>query len=153
MLKPSSEYFVAKPRSTRLPDDLPGEAAGSTGLFIFRSPHPDAAPREQWDRLMRDHGAQLEFASPIMIDDAGREMLPTGKVVVQFNSTPARDFLQQFETMYGLRYLKTNEFAANELSFQPVGSDFYLPELLTRLKANSIVKLAAPETMARYSRL
>jgi hypothetical protein len=149
----SSEYFVVKPRSTRLPDALMGEPAGSDGLFVLRSPHMDAAPRQQWDRLMREHGQHLEFAAPIMVDDNGREMVPTGVVVVQFNHAPIGDDLARFATGYGLRHTGSNEFSANELRFRAIGNDTYLPDLIERLKSDQNVKHAAPETMGRYTRL
>jgi hypothetical protein len=153
MATASSQYFVVKPKSSRLPDCLQAVPAGTTGLFVYRSSSPETAPRLQWDRLMRDYGEQLEFASPVMVDRRGREMLPTGKVVVQFHNPPTAEAVHQFGAIFGLRYLTTNEFAANQLTFEPAGKSEYLPDLIRRLESNSNVKFAAPETLGRFSRL
>jgi hypothetical protein len=153
MATASSEYFVVKPIAADPPGDLTAEPAGSTGLFVFRSPSPSAAPRNGWDRLMREYGDRLQFASPVMVDDRGRQMLPTGKIVVQFHAPPSGEALRQFEKTYGLRYLKTNEFKREQLSFEALEKATYPPDLIARLKSDSNIKLAAPETMARYSRV
>jgi hypothetical protein len=60
--------------------------------------------------------------------------------------------LEQFEKTYGLRYLKTNEFKPEQLSFETLDKATYPPDLIARLKGDSTIKLAVPETMARYSR-
>jgi hypothetical protein len=149
----SSEYFVVKPKSADLPQELTAEAAGSTGLFVFRNPTPSTAPREVWDRLMREYGNHLEFVAPVMVDDRGRQMLPTGKIVVQFYSSPSDEALKQFEKNYGLRYLKANEFKREQLSFEAMDKATYPPDLIAKLKSDQNIKLAVAETMARYTRV
>lgn len=153
MASVSSEYFVLKPSSMGLPDGLPTRAVGSTGLFVFRSPCPEATPRQQWDQLICDYSHLLDFAAPLIIDDKGREMLPTGNIVVQFKRPFTVEVLQKFESTYRLHCLRSNEFVPNELIFQLVGNDVYLPDLIAQLTSDSNVTFAAPETLARYSSL
>jgi hypothetical protein len=153
MATASSEYFVVKPTSAGPPENLPVEPAGSTGLFVFRNSTPSTGPRQEWDRLMREYGDHIEFVAPVMVDDKGGQMLPTGKIVVQFYSPPSGEALQQFEKTYRLRYLKTNEFKREQLSFEALDKTTYPPDLIATLRSDSNIKLAAPETMARYSRV
>ncbi|HEY2391200.1 MAG TPA: hypothetical protein VGK22_08495 [Candidatus Angelobacter sp.] len=151
---PSSEYFVIKPKSGNLPAGLPAEAAGSTGLYIFRSPAPDVSAREQWDQLIRQYGDQIDFASPVILDGQGQQLLPTGKIVVQFHEPPSRETLHLFEDSHGLRYLKTNEFKREQLSFEARDNKtIYQPDLIAKLKDDPNVRLAVPETMARFQRV
>jgi len=150
MAIPSTEFFVVKPKAG-LPATLPAEAVGS-GLFVFRNPTPSAGPRQEWDRLMREYGDMLEFAAPVMVDSKGRQMLPTGKIVVQFRNPPLGEALPGFEKTYGLRYLKTNEFIPQQLSFEALDKKIYPPDLIARLNSNADIELASPETMSLYSR-
>jgi hypothetical protein len=150
---PSSGSFLVKPKSGRIPKGLTGEAAGSAGLFVVRSPNPSVAPRHQWDLLMHDYGDQFEFAAPVMADDQGRLMVPTGKIVVQFQKALSCEDVQEFAKSYGLLYLKTNEFAPNQVYFGSRNKEDYLPDMIARLQSDSRVIFAVPETMARYSRL
>jgi hypothetical protein len=154
MFVPSSEYFVVKPKSAGLPAGLPAEAAGSTGLFVFRNATPAVGAREEWDRLMREYGDEIEFAAPVMVDDQGQQSLPTGKIVVLFHDPPSGEALKRFEDCYGLRYLKTNEFKREQLSFEARDHKAtYPPELIARLEGDRNIKLAVPETMAQYRRV
>jgi hypothetical protein len=153
MSVPSSEYFVIKPKSGSLPAGLPGEAAGSTGLFVIRSATPAAGAREEWNRLMREYGDEIEFAAPVLIDNRGQQSLPTGKIVVQFRDPPSGATLRQFEESYGLRYLKANEFKREQLSFEARDHKAtYPPDLISRLEDEQNIKLAVPETVGRYRR-
>jgi hypothetical protein len=154
MSVPSSEYFVIKTKSGGLPEGLPGEAAGSTGLFVFRSATPAANAREGWNRLMREYGDKIEFASPVLVDDHGQHSLPTGKIVVQFHDPPSGEAVRQFEDSYGLRYVRTSEFNREQLSFEARDHKAtYPPELITSLRNDRNIKLAAPETIALYQRV
>lgn len=152
MVVPSPEYFVIKPKAG-LPAGLPAEPAGSTGLFVVQNPAHTADPRDEWDKLMQKYGEELEFAAPVMVDDHGRQSLPTGKIVVQFRDPPSGEALQQFENSYGLRYLKTNEFRRGQLSFDVRDQRaVYQPDLIARLGRDQNIKLAAPETVSQYRR-
>jgi len=148
----SSQYFVLKPKSDALPAEVPAEPAGSSGLFVLRNDTPTSSPRQGWDRLMRKYGEHLDFASPVLVDDRGRHMLPTGKIVVQFRDAPSGEVLRQFEDTYGVRYLKTNEFKREQLTFDLRDKETYPPDLIARLKSDGNVKLAEPETMSQFLR-
>jgi hypothetical protein len=148
----SSEYFVVKPKSARLPDDLPAEFVGPSGLFVLYCPDQRTTPRQQWEKLVHDYGDLLKFVSPVMLDDKGQQMLPTGKIIVQFHTTPTLRDLKQFEERYDLHDAKVNEFANNQFSFDATDLRIYLPDLVAELQADGEIKLAAPETFAKYSR-
>jgi hypothetical protein len=154
MAAESSQYFVLRPKPVGLPPELPAEPAGSTGLFVFRNATPAADAREEWHRLIREYGDRIEFAAPVMVDRQGRQMLPTGRMVVEFYNSPTSETLEQLQNAYGLRYLTTNEFKKEQVSFEARDPKaVYPPDLLAKLASDSRVKLAMPETMARYSRL
>lgn len=153
MVAESSQYFVFRPKSAGLPPGLPAEPAGSTGLFVFSNATPAADAREEWNRLIREYGDQIEFAAPVIVDSQGRQMLPTGRIVVEFYNSPTNETLEQLQNTYHLRYIKTNEFKKEQVSFEALDPKaVYPPDLLAKLASDSKVKLAAPETMARYSR-
>jgi hypothetical protein len=154
MSYPSSKYFVIKPKLPGLPAGLPAEAAGSTGLFVFQPSTPTSDPREEWHKLMNEFGDDIDFAAPVVVDDQGQQSLPTGKIVLQFQDPPSGEALRQFENSYGLKYLATNEFKGEQLTFEARDNrETYQPELIERLKDDRNIKLAVPETMARYRRV
>ena len=130
MTDSSSEYFVVKPKSADLPAELTAEPAGSTGLFVLRNSSPSTGPRREWDRLMREYGEHLDFASPVLVDKQGRQMLPTGRIVVQFHSPPSSEVLQQFEKTYRLQCLKVNEFKREQMTFEALDKTTYPPDLI-----------------------
>jgi len=154
MVTESSRNFVFRPKSAGQPPGLPAEPAGSTGLFVFHNATPVSDAREEWHRLIREYGDQIDFAAPVIVDSQGRQMLPTGRIVVEFYNLPSNETLEQLQNTYGLRYLKTNEFKKEQVSFEALDPKaVYPPDLLAKLASDSRVKLALPETMARYSRI
>src|SRR6516225_7407491 len=104
MVAENSQYFVFRPKSGDLPPELSAEPAGSMGLFVFRNAAPAADAREEWHKLMRKHGDQIEFAAPVMVDSHGRQLLPTGRIVVEFYNAPTNETLEQLQNAFGLRY-------------------------------------------------
>lgn len=153
MAEASSQYFVLKPKSDTLPAEVPAEPAGSSGLFVLRNDSAaSSSPRQAWDRVMRKYGEHLDFASPVLVDDHGRHMLPTGRIVVQFHDAPTGEALRQFEDTYRVKYLKANELKREQLTFQPRDKETYPPDLIARLKSDGNIKQAEPETMAQFSR-
>jgi hypothetical protein len=149
----SSEYFIVKPKSTDFPQGLPIQQVGSTGLFILRSPSAGQAASAQWDSLVQQFGDQLDFIAPVMFDDRGRQQLPTGKIVVQFDTPPSDETLHNLEETYGLRCLKTNEFKREQATFEMVDhAAAYPPQLIASLENEPNVKFATPEVLVGFSR-
>ncbi len=153
MATPSAQRFVVKPKSGRLPEGLEGKPAGSNGLFVVNISAQGEDARDGWDQLMREQGDSLAFVAPVIVDRQGRESLPTGKIVVQFQQAPSGDALQKFADAHGLRFLQKSEFRPNQVSFEPLAQQpTYLPDLMAKLKSDPNISLAAPETVAKYDR-
>jgi hypothetical protein len=153
MRKPSSEYFVVKPGSGGTPAGVPMEKVGSTGLYLFRSSTPVQGAQDEWERLRQSLGDQVDFISPVMVDEQGRQTLPTGKIVVQFHEPPSQPSIRRIESTYGLRYLDTNEFKPAQVTFEVQNHQAaYPPDLVANLEKDADIKLAVPETLARFSR-
>lgn len=154
MANESSQYFVLRPKSAELPNELRAAPAGSTGLYVFHNPTPTGDAREEWQKLIREHGDQIEFAAPVILDRRGQQLLPTGKVVVEFYRLPTHEMLEHLQNVYGLCYVSTNPFKKEQVSFTVRDpKSVYPPDLLARVRADSQVRLAVPETLGRYSRI
>jgi hypothetical protein len=109
-------------------------------------------PRLAWEYVQKSIGAEAVVA-PVLIDETGHTLYPTGTVHVRFDHTPSDDELQEFATTYRLGIRDRNRYQPAQVSFSIVHpSDTYLPELVDRLSDAPGIKAAWQETKAQYRR-
>lgn len=109
-------------------------------------------PRIAWEYVQKAFGAEAVVA-PVLTDEAGHTLYPTGTVHVRFDRTLSDDELQAFAATYRLGIQERNRYQPAQVSFSITDpTDTYLPELMDRLSEAPGVKAAWQETKARYRR-
>ena len=113
----------------------------------------DSAPRDTWQKLQESLGADI-FVAPVLLDDEGAEMYPTGTLQVRFRQEPGDDEIERFAKAHGLRSKGRNRFARSLVSFvmERPGTS-YLPDLTAELEADSEVLAAWGDTKAHFRRI
>ena len=75
----------------------------------------------------------------------------TGEITVRFREIPDQKQLQRFASGYGLRLLRRNEFAPQQVVFQP-GDHSDLPALVRTIEGDGSTKAVWLNTLSRYTR-
>ncbi len=108
--------------------------------------------RKAWQRVL-DDDENLPWAAPVLLDDEGHDMLPTGEVTARFETAPSDEDLDEVARRHGLTVRGRNEFVPAQVVFVPEDRrSAYLPELAERLAEESNVTAAWPNTRSRYER-
>lgn len=154
---PSDHQFVVCPSvSGKARQDLTqlGDAETLTpDLLLVRAPHPSRDAKRAWRALLA-RAPEVEWAAPVLLDEAGEPHYPTGDVTVRFDHTPSDDELATFAHRHGLDRCRRNEFVATQMSCSPADArGTYLPELVSTLSDAPGVIAAWPGTRSRYRRL
>jgi hypothetical protein len=108
--------------------------------------------RAAWQQVL-DADPSLPWAVPVLVDESGRDMLPTGEVTVRFAAEPSDEELEEFADRHGLTLRSRNEFVRAQAVFVPNDPrNSYLPDVYERLDAEPHVTRAWPNTRSRYER-
>lgn len=112
---------------------------------------PETA-REAWQRALLDL-PDAEWAAPVLHSAEGRELLPTGSLVVRFRDSPSRSRLASFAAELGLVVVRRNPDVPRQVSFRPrVPREAYLPDLVNAAAGRPEVEAAWAGTRSRYRR-
>lgn len=126
------------------------DAAEPMALVTMKGASDDT--RRNWETLrgMVPDGAAV---APMMVDDRGHELMPTGRIAVRFERAPERAELERFAAEHGLRLLARNKFQAAQATFAPQSSGgVFLPTIVEDLERSPLVSAAWLETISSYSR-
>lgn len=155
---PSPRHFLVHgPRPLDEGGSLAGLDAGSTergdddrATVIEDASQDD--PRATWSRLL-DRFPDADWVSPLVLDEADEQHLPTGDVTVRFRQPPSDEELERFAGTHRLELRRRNEFVPVQASFRPRDlRRTYLPDLVTQLVAEGDVSKAWLNTRSRYRR-
>ncbi len=95
----------------------------------------------------------VEWAEPLLVDEAGASMFPTGDVSVRFRERPSDDDLRRFAEEHGLELRRRNEFVPEQATFAPrERRREALPEKVSTLRRAAEVAEAWTNTASRYHR-
>ena len=150
---PARGRLVVKIKSGAPADELESvghtEPVGRDGLVVVHLPHPDADPKQAWQQVLRSKA--VEWAAPVLQDDAAEEHVPTGDVTVRFNRVRSTGELKNFASANGLKLRDRNEFVAEQAAFQVADPrQTYLPDLVKDLGRKRGVSRAWANTLSRY---
>jgi hypothetical protein len=121
-------------------------------LFLLRLRGEVGDPRVAWEHVQKAVGAEA-IVAPVLMDEEGHTLYPTGTVMVRFDEAPSDDGLREFAATHRLAIRDRNRYQPAQVSFSIIDpSDTYLPDLVVRLSGASGVKAAWQETKARYRR-
>lgn len=109
-------------------------------------------PKAAWRHVL-DADPSLPWAAPVLVDDDGRDLLPTGEVTVRFTGPVSDEELLEFGDRHGLEVRSRNEFVPSQIVFVPADRRrCYLPDLYETLDAEPQVTRAWANTRSRYDR-
>jgi hypothetical protein len=155
--KPSDSLFVIrmKPDREKAHSKLMelGEVEalkGSDGLMLMRSRQETPDAKAAWELLRRELGDE-EIVYPVLLDESGHHLYPTGEISVRFQSAPTDAQLKRFATSHGLRLQSRNEFMPQQAIFEQVDpGNRYIPDLVQEIADAKDVQFAWANTLSRY---
>ena len=107
-----------------------------------------SSPETQWRELTNLVGS-LATVQPVLIDEKGQTLFPTGDVTVRFPKKPTAKQLKDFAAKHGLELRDRNEFVREQATFK---TNTYLPDVLQQIDTDNDIKEAWPNTRSRYQR-
>ena len=107
-----------------------------------------ASPETQW-RELTNLLASLATVQPVLIDEKGQTLYPTGDVTVRFSKKPTAKQLKDFAAKHGLELRDRNEFVREQATFK---TNTYLPDVLQQIDTDNDIKEAWPNTRSHYQR-
>lgn len=107
-----------------------------------------SSPETQW-RELTDLVGSLATVQPVLIDEKGQTLFPTGDVTVRFPKKPTAKQLKDFAAKHGLELRDRNEFVREQATFK---TNTYLPDVLQQIDTDNDIKEAWPNTRSRYQR-
>lgn len=111
-----------------------------------------ASSKQAWQTAVRELGDETGLF-PVLYDRAGSPHYPTGEVTVRFEARPSDSDLRPFCEEQRLCLLRRNEFAAQQVVFEPAAlASEYLPDLVSRISAQAGVHAAWANTLSCYRR-
>ena len=107
-----------------------------------------SSPETQW-RELSDLVGSLATVQPVLIDEKGQTLYPTGDVSVRFHKKPTAKQLKDFASKHGLQLRDRNEFVPEQAAFK---TNTYLPDVLQQIDSDDDIKTAWPNTRSRYQK-
>ena len=116
--------------------------------LLLRVTNKASSPETQW-RELTDLVGSLGMVQPVLLDEKGQTLLPTGDVTVRFSKKPTAKQLKDFAAKYGLQLRDRNEFVPEQAAFK---TNTYLPDVLEQIDTDEDIQTAWPNTRSRYER-
>lgn len=112
---------------------------------------PEKTSRETWQAATR---ALADAALlPVLYDQDGMPHYPTGEVTIRFELAPSDSELRSFCDTHGLRLLRRNEYAEQQIVCEPLEAVHqFLPDLVAHLGSQPRVRRAWANTLSRFRR-
>jgi hypothetical protein len=89
---------------------------------------------------------------PVVVNEAGDELFPTGSVAVRFATTPTDADLARFVAEHKLQIRARNSYVPRQVAFDAVSATRFLPDVLSELEQDDTVERVWPETISQYRR-
>jgi hypothetical protein len=156
-LEPARDEFVLRAlasreevfaRARRLGSVERIASAPDLGLLRLK---PAKTSRETWQAATRALGDAALL--PVLYDPGGMPHYPTGEVTIRFETAPSDPELRSFCDTHGLRLLRRNEYAEQQIVCAPLeAAHQFLPDLVARLGSQPQVRRAWANTLSRFRR-
>ncbi len=129
------------------------ELKGGRGLLLLRVGSGASSPKLVWRRAAQLLGGAGR-AMPVLLDETGAPMYPTGEVTVRFKRSLSDKELRVFARAHGLNLARRNEFVPEQAVFQPAQqAEPYLPDLIKEVARSGEAKRAWANTLAQFTRI
>lgn len=109
-------------------------------------------PRSAVDRV-RDIVGEGCVVAPLLTDDDGNELIPTGGIQVRFLKEPSETALRRFKNQYQVKVSRRSKWEREQIEVEPeVAGGRFLLDLLDDIAADDEVAAAWPNVRAAYSK-
>jgi hypothetical protein len=107
-------------------------------------------PRKLFNRL-NDVVGDAAVVAPVLVDEDGNRLFPTGRLQVRFNKHPDDKSLSDFAKRHHLELTKRNRWSPQQAEFavRPEDSRF-LPEIADEVGSDGAVATAWPDVRASF---
>jgi hypothetical protein len=128
------------------------EVKGRSDVRLLRVGDEASDARDAWKKAQRAAGPDAPV-QPVLLDEDGKKQLPTGEVTVRFRTAFSDQDIDAFARAHGLRLVRRNEFAPEQVVFEVVEPARYLPDVVDELTDSKDTRQAWANTLASYDRL
>jgi hypothetical protein len=91
--------------------------------------------------------------APLLADDEGNKLLPTGRMQVRFKEPPTERFLASFAKRHKIELAQRNKWSPQQVEFAVRSDDKrYFPDVAAELKEDGKVVTAWPDVQAAFRR-
>jgi hypothetical protein len=91
--------------------------------------------------------------APLLVDDEGNRLFPTGKLLVRFEERPTDDLLSAFAERHQVELSQRNKWAERQAEFNLSTTDHrFLPDIAAAMNEDAGVTKAWPEVQASFRR-
>jgi len=144
---------LSKETHQRLAELAPGrvsKVADAPPTLLVEAKAED--PRDLCARINDVVGSEGVVA-PLLVDDDGNRLFPTGQVQVRFKEAPSERRLSAFATRHNVKLAKRNQWAPQQAEFQVRSDDArFLPDITSAMAEDKGVTAAWPDVRAAFRR-
>ena len=91
--------------------------------------------------------------APMLVDEEGNRLLPTGRMQVRFKEPPTDNFLTSFAKRHNVELAQRNKWSPQQVEFAVRSDDTrYFPDVAVELKKDNEVMTAWPDVQAAFRR-
>ncbi|PZD70392.1 hypothetical protein C1752_13118 [Acaryochloris thomasi RCC1774] len=125
---------------------------GNQSIFLVKIKNTSTS-RQGWE-FLQQYLTDQEAVEPIMIDEAGHNLIPTGAISVRFTNVSTETEIEKFSCQFNLILEKVNQYIPQQLIFRPLKlSEIFLPDLIQSISKIKGVEAAWANAYARYQRI
>lgn len=125
---------------------------GNQSIFLVKIKN-NSTSRQGW-KFLQQYLTDKEAVEPVMIDEAGHNLIPTGAISVRFLNVPSETEIEQLSCQFNLILEKKNQYIPQQLIFRPLKlSETFLPDLIQSISKIKGIKAVWANTCARYQRI
>jgi hypothetical protein len=123
-------------------------AASDTFVVEAKSGDPRAIC-EKVSEIVGNEG----IVAPLLVDDEGHQLIPTGHLQVRFKQPPTDDSLAAFAQQHRLSAANRNKWNPKQVEFAlRSNADQYWPDAADEIASDTAVEAAWPDVMASFKR-
>jgi hypothetical protein len=110
-------------------------------------------PRVLVERVNSAVGSEA-LVAPLLTDDEGNRLFPTGRLVVRFDERPSDQTLLDLAERHGVEFAQRNKWAERQAEFEvPKTDERFLPDIAAALNEEKGVTNAWQEVQAAFRRV
>lgn len=143
---------LSKETQDRLAEATDGKLAQVPNSPLTHMVETTGNLREFSERINKVVGTEGVVA-PMLADDEGNRLLPTGRMQVRFKQPPSDSVLTRFAKRHKVELAQRNKWSPQQAEFAVRTDDMrYFPDVAAELKKDSTVMTAWPDVRAAFRR-